>query len=292
MKSFKISFAVCMQNLRKWTGDYKVLLVFVFLLIVNHYHASWFLDFSAGLGSKTGVAPWIFVFAFTGWDFVKIMMLLPLLMLFSNAPFIDDNQPFLISRCTRKSWCFGQILYIIFGSAVYVLISAFSSVLMLLGNIDFNTDWGGVINTAAKVAGTEGAVATGVSNKIVYYFSPFTAMFYTMLLLWFACIFIGLVIYVVNSITGSTGYGVFAGGVLIIFDFIQNMMRSSKLGLDWLSYFSPVSWSSIDLIDITGKRVTPDITFVFCGYAVLIIGLSVLALRISKKQEIKVVQDV
>jgi len=103
MKSFKTSFTVCMQNLRKWTGDYRVIIVFIILLIANNFHASWFLIFSNNVGGEVGVAPWIYVFAFTGWQLVKVMMIAPVILLFSNAPFIDDNQPYIISRCTRRS---------------------------------------------------------------------------------------------------------------------------------------------------------------------------------------------
>jgi len=166
------------------------------------------------------------------------------------------------------------------------------SVLMLVGNIDFTSDWGKLLTTAAKAKDIEGSGATGVSPDVLYYFSPFTAMLYTMLLIWLTCIFIGLLIYIINSITQKTGYGIFVGGFLIIFDYVQQVVASARTDLEWLCYFSPVSWCSINLIDITGQKQLPDITFVLCGYGVLIIGLSSIALVVSKKQQIDVIQAV
>jgi len=102
MKSFKTSFTVCMQNLRKWTGDYRVIIVFIILLIANNFHASWFLIFSNNVGGEVGVAPWIYVFAFTGWQLVKVMMIAPVILLFSKCLKIFIYKIFYVGACYEK----------------------------------------------------------------------------------------------------------------------------------------------------------------------------------------------
>lgn len=291
MNSFKKSLKVCKQNFRKWRGDYKVLVVLVFVLIISNYNASWFLNFAKTIDHGEKIAPWIYVFSFTSWGFVKIMMFLPLLLLFSNAPFIDENQPFIIYRCSRKSWGLGQVLYIILGSFIYVITTVLSSIVMLIGNLDLTGDWGRVIRNASKGESIEGAASTGVSSKILYYFSPEVAMFYTIILVWFSCILIGLTVYIINSLTKNMGCGVFAGGLLIVMDYVQSLLTGTSDKFYWISYISPISWCSIDFIDINGNMKTPNITYVLCGYIILIVVLTFGSIFVSRRKEIRVIQN-
>ena len=287
MRSFKTSWTVCVQNFRKWSGDTRVIIAFVLLLIVNHYYGSFFLDYNQSI-SGNGVAPWNLIHLFQDGR-IKAMLILPLVFLFSDAPFIDVNQPYVISRCSRKSWSFGQVLYIILGSGAYLLASFVMSILVIIGNIEWTTDWGLLIRTAVK----EGANIPGVNMSTPHYFTPFIALFYTVLLSWMACSFIGLVIYVVNSATGKMGYGIAAGSLFVLLDFAcVTMFAANPLKNQWVYYFSPITWCSISLINLEKDMSSPNITFVLCTYSVLIIALSVIAVMISRKQQIDVIQAV
>lgn len=292
MKSFNMSFEVCAQNLRKLTGDYRVLAVFGIVFAVTNYFVSWFVTFAEINLPGTGVAPWLFPFAFTTFGFEKVMMFLPLLLLFCDAPFIDVNQPYIISRCSRRVWSIGQIFYIIAVSGIYVLFLLLMTVLVLIGNMDLTLGWGDVINTAAKNKTIAYAGTTGVPEKIIQSFSPISAVIYSVILVWLACIFIGLLIYVVNAATQKNGFGIIASSVFILTDSGLSLLCSVSNKFKILYKFSPISWCSINNIHITEIDDYPTITYAFCGYIILIAILSIAAILISKKQEIKVIQAV
>lgn len=286
------SINVCMQNFRKWKSSYKIWVVFALVFIINNYNTSWFVDFADNIGSTNGVAPWVFIFSVSNaFGFSRIMLFFPLIILYCNAPFIDGNQMFVLARCSRKKWCLGQLIYILVSSLVYVLASFLLSLIGLAGRMDLTSSWGNVISTAAKASTTRGAVSTGVSRDIVYYFSPQTALFFTILLFWFACIFIGLIIYVFNIIFRSSGYGVLVACGFVVFSFLQDFIRLSdgRGKYDWLLKLSPVSWCSIQNIYVDGDVNLPSIQYVLIGFSVLIVGLSVVAFLSSKKQEISAV---
>jgi len=56
--------------------------------------------------------------------------------------------------------------------------------------------------------------------------------------------------------------------------------------------FSPVSWSSIDRIDIEELTQMPSITYIYIAFAVLIIGLILSAILINRKQSINVLPPI
>lgn len=292
MKSFNTSFEVCLQNFRRLMGDYRIFVTLGIIFVVSNYHASVFIDFAQINFPDTGVSPWIFPFAFTAYIFNKIMLFLPLLLLFCDAPFIDKNQPYIIARCTRRVWSVGQIFYIVALSGIYVLCIALMMPLMLIGNMDLTAGWGDAIISAARSPQLEYAAFTGVSERMVTSFSPIAATVYSIILTWLACIFLGLLIYVINAATGKSGFGVMASSFFIIIDPCIIVLCSSDKQFDFLYRFSPLSWCSVNRISILEADKYPSIGYVFFGYIFLIAALSAIAIFISKKQEIKVIQAV
>lgn len=286
MKLFRIPFSVCRHNLRKWIYDSRTIIIFLIMLIVNNRLANLFLAYSAQLGD-VGVAPWYFVFLLNSYAMAKLLMFFPIMLLFCDAPFIDSNQPYIIARATRKTWCLGQLLYIFVASLIYTLTSIFCSFIMIIGKVDWTLDWGRAIYTAGDP--NNGGLA---DQKILHYFDPITAMFYSAFLMWMTCIFIGLLVYVINAATQRNGYGVMAGCFFIMWDYVYPSFTAFNPGLRWIRYVSPVTWCSIGKINIQGETYGPNITYILCAYAVLIIGLSAAAVMISRKQEINVIQAV
>lgn len=293
MKWLKTPLSICGQNFRRWRGNYKIYVVFVFLIAICNLCDDNYLYFSKLLEDNPGVPIWTAVFAVDFNYDNRILIFSLLVMLFSNAPFIDDNQLFVISRCSRQKRCVGQLLYIYATSGIFVIAFVLIFNILHFWSIDFTSDWGRMIIVAANGQNPESVICM-INSDIVDYFTPAVAMFYTMLLMWLGCIFIGLVIYVVNSATQKLAFGVLSGGFFVLWDcFSEAIARTAseekKIIFD---YLSPVSWSSLSRLDFTGEHIHPGITYVLVAYAVLIIGLSAAAVLISKRQEIKVIQAV
>lgn len=118
MKCVRSVLCICIQNIRKWTYDYRVWIIAALLFFVCF-------DNSASLGELArfyGVRStlWYFPFAYMSFH-IKIIVTFPLVLLMCSAPFADANNLFIITRAGRTKWICGQLIYITLASAIYYL---------------------------------------------------------------------------------------------------------------------------------------------------------------------------
>ena len=274
---------VCQQNFRKWATDYRVWIVGIFALLLTRIFTQGIAEFSSL--AHLPVSPWIYPFLSTH-NYVKLLFFFPLVLLFCNAPFIDDNQPYVFVRSGRSAWCAGQVLYIILATGAYFAVLILCTFLLHFPHMAYDADWGKVIGTlAATNAYQQLNHPVFVSSHIVTYFTPPVAMWYTFLLSWLAGVFLGLVIYCINSLSRTRSLGVFAAAFFLIWDAVCRTNYK-------LIRFSPVSWCNLDTIDIGGVTSYPSIQFILTGYAVLLAALIALTFFITRRQTIDVMPQI
>ena len=164
MKWFNPIFSVMMQDFRKWRQDCRIWISLALLLIFIHSQSDNLSVFCQYTGIKC--TQWIFPFLYMQY-YTKMLFFFPLVLIFSNAPFTDRNQLYIILRCGRIRWCLGQICYIIAASAIYFLFVMVSSVLLNLNCITISADWGKVLTTLANTdAGTYPSTNTSARRKL------------------------------------------------------------------------------------------------------------------------------
>ncbi|PLR77953.1 hypothetical protein CU633_07970 [Bacillus sp. V3-13] len=283
MKLFNISRLVCYQNFRKWSSNYRVWVIAILLIILTHNFTKEIADFARDI--NIDVSPWMFPFLFTQ-KFIKLLFFFPLILLFCDAPFVDDNQPYIIARSGRIPWSIGQIGYIFIASACYFIFLMSITIIINLPSIQFTMEWGKVLGTLAN---TNASVVVGLKTLItsgtLHYFSPFQAMWFSFLLSWLAGVFLGLMIYVINSLTNTRIFGVLTASFFLVLD-------ATVTGKPYLYRFSPVSWSNLDRIDIEGTTPMPSITYIYIGFALLIVTMIILAIIVNRKQTINVLPPI
>ena len=191
--------------------------------------------------------PWIFPFLFC-WRFMKIVFMAPIVFIFCDAPFIDSNQSYVMLRTSRKKWCFGQVLYIYAGSVIYAFVLFFSTIIINIGHIKWGTSWGKVLGSA----GTSTVLSTlGINYTTVK----------------------------VPAITKTNVAGTIIAGFFVILTAVVD-------GNQRLIWFSPISWNSLNNIDVAGMTANPSIGYVLGMYVLLIAVLTFLAVFFGRKQEI------
>lgn len=283
MRLFKRSACVCAQNFRKWGANYRIWIIVIFAIIFTQEMTAPVLSFSRQLGIP--VSPWIFPFLY-GQGYVKLLFFFPLLLLYCDAPFVDENQPYIIARSGRTAWALGEIGYIVVSSALYFLFLLLLSMMMLLPNLQYTDDWGKVLGTLSK---TSAYTVLGnkifISSQIIDYFTPPQAMWFTFFLSWLAGIFLGLLVYMLNSLTNTRVLGVLAASFFLVLD-------AAAKGPNPLRWFSPVSWCALDRIDIGGVSQNPTITYIYLAFAVLILLLAGVSVFANRKQTIQVLPPV
>lgn len=277
MKFIKTSLRICCQNFRKWQTDYRIwtILILLFTLVYEQTHDL------ASLGRDLGVKSslWYYPFLYSQYH-MKLIFTLPLLMVFCNAPFIDDNAMFIIVRSKRKAWILGQIIYIVAVSAVYNLFILFSVFVTSIPSAEISTNWGKLLNTisVSNASLSAGYPFLSASRFVITWFTPLQAVWFTFLLSWLMSIMIGMLVYFFNSITNTKSVGVTVCSLIIIFSCYIEVFGNNKM-----LWFSPVSWCTLDKLDVGGKTSNPSFYYCIAFFLIIEVLLSMVLLAFNRK---------
>ena len=284
MKLFNRSWQMCLFSFRKWSTNHRVWIAIILLFILTHAYTIDYSSFCNNMNIK--MSPCIFPFLYNV-RYIKILFFSPLLLIFCDAPFIDPSQPYVIYRSGKTAWSIGQILYIMMTSAMYFAFLFLISNLFILNNVDFSIDgWGKAFGTLANTnASTAMGLRTFISKRVLTYFTPWQAVWFTFLLSWLSGTFLGLLMYSINSISGFRSLGIIASAFFIILD-------AAVLGYPHAVWLSPVSWSSVDNIDIGNMSQLPHIAYVYTAFFLIISVLIASSIITNRKQHINVLQPV
>jgi hypothetical protein len=92
---------------------------------------------------------------------------------------------------------------------------------------------------------------------VITYFSPLQAVWFTFLLSWLCASMLGLIIYVLNIVTRTKYIGTVLSACLVTYSCFVDAFGNKKM----LKY-SPVSWVTLDKVDVGGKTANPS--FFYC----------------------------
>ena len=281
MKSLKCVFFVCAQNMRKWQTDYRVWCIAVFALVMTCIYVDDMQRICGVLGTKMPI--WIFPFLYSQFH-TKLIFTLPIVLLFCNAPFTDRNQTYVFMRSGRIKWLCGQILYIIMASAAYYLFLLFLSLLLTVFTGELSLDWGRTLRTlsfSTSAVGEADAPYIEIAAIVITFFKPLQAVWFTFLMSWLGGIFLGLVIFFCNLITSTKSLGmVISSSFVIITSAVKNeLMRE-------LMPFSPISWTTLDNIDVGGRTINPSFQYCISVYAGLLVVLIVSILIFGRNKSL------
>ena len=278
-------FAISMYSIRQWTAEIRIMLLFLIMAIFIWNDIIVIGRFADMRNLYTNPL----IFPFYSSDPVKQLILLSgIVFLFSDAPFINANQPYVLIRSKRLPWAMGQIFYIMTASAVYWFILMGVSVIALLPNATFATDgWGKIVNTLAQTnAGETINLQFGIAEKITNFYSPAKAFLLSFLLNWGAAVFIGLLMFYI-SVKFNRMMGLLTAAAVLFLDLlvINNFSIRSY-------YFSPVTLSRLEILDANRISEAPDIAYAFTFFCVCIAFLSVLLLLGIRKMPIEIASEI
>ena len=81
-----------------------------------------------------------------------------------------------------------------------MLFIIFSSIILHIGHMEFTTGWGKLFTSLGNLTfHSDIPLNIFVSTKIINYFTPLQAMWFTFLFLWFSGMFVGLLICFFND---------------------------------------------------------------------------------------------
>lgn len=219
----------------------------------------------------TEVPIWIFPFMYSQFH-TKLVYTLPVILLFCNAPFVDGNQIFVYTRVGQNKWLCGQIMYIVLASAAYYLFLLIASLLSTVFIGEISLEWGKTLNTlsVSGLAVHIGCVFVDVSKLVVDFFTPVGAVWFTFLMSWLCAVMLGLLIFLCNTLTKTKFVGTLISSALVVLSVLVE-----NGGFPEIIPFSPVSWNTLDNIDVGG--LTPNPSFLYC----LIVYLGLIVMLIA-----------
>ncbi|MGE5494652.1 MAG: hypothetical protein ACM3S4_05065 [Burkholderiales bacterium] len=283
MDSVKSIMHLCMNNIRRWAANPRFYVIAVLGAIWIQYLVGPILTFSQAVNVK--VTPWAFPFTLVNW-YPAMVIMLGVVLLFCDAPFMNNSTPYECIRSGKKHWVVGQLLYVVAASIIFVLFLVLVSIICLVPNIDFSNEWGKVYNTLAQTSAGIEYVQIPISYSIILNYTPLNALLISSLILFLETLFVGLVMFTLNMITNRIG-GVFAGLLLAFMPAFANVVVIPEF-----YYFAPTAWANLDMIDVTGRSLYPSIAYALCFLLISIVLLTVTILRIYKKREIEVLMPV
>lgn len=214
---------------------------------------------------------------------IVTVIFISLLLIFSDLPFKNTRQTFLITRSGRRAWCVSQILYIIVVAVTIPLTAVLFSMALFAGHLSFDDKWDKVINSVINNKLPEGySVFPCVSKDALVVFTPYEAVTWSLLCGTFCSIMFGIVVFAVNLASGIS-VGTPVGSALISLYWI--FRYTDKYFLIW---FSPLEWSSIDTINWKHISQMPTPEFAL-GTLTAICGVSVTAVLYCSRKGSKII---
>ena len=172
-------------------------------------------DFAAAVGYAA--SPWVFPHITS--DFIcQLVITAMIIVLFCDAPFEKQMSIYILPRAGNLAWTLGICLYIVLLSLIYVLAVLFSGLVALLPHLELCNSWGKIWGTLARTtAGSQFGMVLTVSDYIIGAYSPIEAMITSFLLEWACCVWLGLLIYLLNAIFLKP-IGCFTAAVFVLLD--------------------------------------------------------------------------
>lgn len=285
MKLPKPVFTICMQNLRKWKTDYRIWIIGLIAYVMILVYTDDMERIVRGLGTASPI--WIFPFIYSQFH-MKLIYTLPLVLLFCNAPFIDRNQTFVYMRSGRIKWLLGQMLYVTVSSGIYYLFLLIVSLLSAVAaGGEINLEWGKALSVIANsdAAGRLGSPFVEASTTVITYFSPLNATWFTFILSWLCGTMIGLIIFFCNLLTKTRFLGIAVSSILVVLSALRENVNHLK---NILLPFSPISWTTLNNVDVGGLTKNPSFGYCASVYLIIIVLLTAGILIFGKKQSMDV----
>jgi hypothetical protein len=243
MRNIRTALFCALVNFRRWYKNPTISLLAV--LWITFFVIEVTLDTSIFcLQNGYVITPWMLPFCFSS-DYVLLVYGMVVVLLFAQAPFCDTLVPFTMIRTGKRTWFWGQIVYIITASLVLVLGTCACMWLTFAPCMSYSPEWGGVLEGLGEgnVSGYSGGFF-GVQMSILRNYEPLEATIFTMLLLWLLAVLIGMTVLLFN-VVARPGIGPAVAAIIACWsDYATAFQRGRQFGT-WIFKTSIFQWGSL-----------------------------------------------
>ena len=218
-------------QIRNWKSTPRIWIVFIFIIIFLESYKSYG---NFCVENHMAMSPWIYSLIFSDEGSVFVFFS-NIILLFANAPFMEEYQLFYFMRCGKKKWYTSQILYIFLASIIYFSTIFLVSIIYLSPYMSFQTEWGKIFMTISRNI-TQFSI-------VVERFSAITATVYSLAIHVLIGVFLGLLLFDLNLLF-KRGVGIMCALFFVILSYVLGYVEigQSLMSLIW-RYVSPISWA-------------------------------------------------
>ncbi len=133
------AMVIAVIQLQLWRRNAKVFFVFALGLVLAGLLTGKSMEFALAHESPVQLLePFVWTFGDSG---SVLLCSCLLLLLFSDAPFVNSATPFLLARADRKAWLLGQVFYVILSTVIYLLWILFCTVILCAKHAFAGNQW-------------------------------------------------------------------------------------------------------------------------------------------------------
>lgn len=280
-------FAVASFNYRRWRGNLRICVTFALAFILCFLLSDKAMKFSLAYGTSLQIME-PFIWAFGDSNSILLSSVL-LILLFSDMPFINASTPYYLMRIDRKIWVFGQTVYIISATFIYLVFILVSTALVCMKNSFVGNVW----SPTAAILGYSGRRQTVILPamlKTLEVSKPFECMATIFGLMLFYALLLVFIMLLFNLRFGAVG-GFVSVFLFSVFGFLMNpetlkgvfrlsdeMMYKANVAVGWLS---PLNHATYHMHDFGYDRLPTllQTCLIFGGLILLCFILSIVAVR-------------
>lgn len=288
MRNFRQVFSVAGYNFRQWHRNPRVFITFALAFILCFLLSDKAVKFAREYQTIMQIVE-AFVWTFGDGNSILLSSML-LILLFADMPFISAGTPFYLMRTSRRTWLFGQAVYIVLATGIYMAFILLSTALVCMNNSFIGNMW----SETAAILGYSGAgkvVALPALVKTLEMSTPYEAMGVIFALMLLYTLLMAFIMLTFNIQKGQLA-GVVSVFIFSLFGFLLNpqllkalfglpdaLMYKANIAMGWVS---PLNHATYHMHNF-GYDLLPRIWQTYVIFVVLIIFCFLLALRIIRK---------
>lgn len=280
-------WTVAAYNFRQWHKNPRIFITFALAFVLCFLLSDKAVKFAAEYETTMQLVE-AFVWTFGDATSIMISSLL-LVLLFADMPFICAGTPFYLMRINRATWIWGQIIYIVLATTVYVTFILVATSAICAHNSFVGNMW----SETAAMLGYSGAgevIALPSSVKTMEMSTPYECMATIFLLMLLYTLLMVAVMLVVNLRKGQF-WGVISVFLFSLFGLMlnpqvfaqllhlpQELMYKANVAVGWMS---PLNHATYYMHNF-GYDLLPRLWQTYLIFAGLIVFCFIVALRSMK----------
>lgn len=275
---------VAAYNFRQWRKNPRIFVTFALAFILCFLLSDKAVRFAREYKTTMQIVE-AFVWTFGDANSILLSSLL-LVLLFADMPFLSPGTPYYLMRIDRKTWLFGQALYIVLSTLIYMAFILIATALICMGNSFIGNMW----SETAAILGYSGAgkaVALPALVKTLEMSTPYECMAAIFLLMLLYTLLMAFIMLTFNIKKGQLGgtvsvfafslYGFLLNPQLFktIFKLPEELVYKANVAVGWLS---PLNHATYHMHNF-GYDLLPRLWHTYLIFIMLIVVFFFWALR-------------